>query len=65
MAYGDFKDLARRTGLDKVLRDKAFNIAKKQNMLDINVDLLNGLKMFSIKRPLFLQINLICTGCLD
>ena len=28
MAYGDFKDLARRTDSDKVLRDKAFNIAK-------------------------------------
>ena len=28
MAYGDFKDLARRTVSDKVLRDKAFNIAK-------------------------------------
>ena len=28
MAYGDFKDLARRTIADKVLRDKAFNIAK-------------------------------------
>ena len=28
MAYGDFKDLARKTALDKVLRDKAFNIAK-------------------------------------
>ena len=27
-AYGDFKDLARRTTSDKVLRDKAFNIAK-------------------------------------
>ena len=27
MAYGDFKDLA-RTASDKVLRDKAFNIAK-------------------------------------
>ena len=26
--YGDFKDLARRTASDKVLRDKAFNIAK-------------------------------------
>ena len=29
MAYGDFKDLAKRTASDKVLRDKAFNIAKK------------------------------------
>ena len=28
IAYGDFKDLARRTAPDKVLRDKAFNIAK-------------------------------------
>ena len=28
MAYGNFKDLNRRTGADKVLRDKAFNIAK-------------------------------------
>ena len=28
MAYGDFKDLARRTAAYKVLRDKAFNIAK-------------------------------------
>ena len=28
MAYGDFKDLAKRTAADKVLRDEAFNIAK-------------------------------------
>ena len=28
MAYGDFRDLAERTTSDKVLRDKAFNIAK-------------------------------------
>ena len=28
MAYGGFKDLARRAASDKVLRDKAFNIAK-------------------------------------
>ena len=27
-AYGYFKDLARRTASDKLLRDKAFNIAK-------------------------------------
>ena len=29
MAYGDFKDLARTPASNKVLRDKAFNIAKK------------------------------------
>ena len=28
MVYRDFKDLNRRTPADKVLRDKAFNIAK-------------------------------------
>ena len=28
MAYGDFKDLNRRTLADKLLRDKEFNIAK-------------------------------------
>ena len=27
MAYGKFKDLAKRTQSDKVLRDKAFEIA--------------------------------------
>ena len=28
MVYEDFKDLTRRTASDKILRDKAFNIAK-------------------------------------
>ena len=28
MAYGDFKDIKRRTASDKILRDKAFDIAK-------------------------------------
>ena len=28
MAYGDFKELIKRTAADKVLRDKAFNITK-------------------------------------
>ena len=28
MVYGDFKDLKRRTASDKILRDKAFNVAK-------------------------------------
>ena len=30
MAYGDFKDLAKRTAADKVLGDKAFKIASDQ-----------------------------------
>ena len=28
MAYGDFRDLTRRTASDEILHDKAFNIAK-------------------------------------
>ena len=28
MAYGDFKDLTKRTASDKIFPDKAFNIAK-------------------------------------
>ena len=28
MAYGDFKDLTKRTVADKILHDKAFNTAK-------------------------------------
>ena len=28
MAYGDFKDLTRRTASDEILRDKVFNTAK-------------------------------------
>ena len=30
MAYGDFKDLPSRTISDKILCDRAFNIAKKK-----------------------------------
>ena len=30
MAYGDFKDLPKRTAADKVLRNKAFKIASDQ-----------------------------------
>ena len=30
MTYGDFKDLAKRTAADKVLRNKAFKIASDQ-----------------------------------
>ena len=34
MAYGDFKDLAKRTTSDKVLRSRAFNIAKTRSCPD-------------------------------
>ena len=38
MTYGYSKDLATKTGSDKILSDKAFNIAKIRNMMDINAD---------------------------
>ena len=43
MAYGDFKDLTRRTASNKILHNKAANIAKTQNMVNIKGVLLNGL----------------------
>ena len=49
MAYGDFKDLNRRSIADNVLRDKAFNIAKIQNIMDIKVDLLQWSINFLIR----------------
>ena len=39
MAYGNFKDLNRKTLADKELRDKAFDIAKDRNILDINMNM--------------------------
>ena len=40
MVYGDFKDINRRIFADKVLYNKAFNIAEDPNTMDINVDFL-------------------------
>ena len=58
MAYEDFKDLKRRTVSNKILRDKAFNILKMLNMMDIKEGLLLWFIKFLIKSPLHLQINL-------
>ena len=51
MAYGDLKDLARRTVSDKVLSNKAFNIAEPQNMMDFKEVLLLWFISFLIKNP--------------
>ena len=58
MAYGDFKDLTKRTASDKILHNKAFNIAKKKKkkkMMDIKKVLLQWLINFLIKNPLCLH----------
>ena len=46
MGYAHFKDLARITASDKVLRDKAFNIAKILSMMDIKEDWLLWFTIF-------------------
>ena len=49
MGYGDFKDLARRAGFDKVLRDKAFNIATNPQYDGYQRDLASMVYKFSDK----------------
>ena len=49
MAYGDFKDMKRRTASDKILRDKAFNIAKNPKYVNIKKVLLQWYINFLIK----------------
>ena len=50
MAYGDFKDLTGRTVSDKILRDKAFNIANNLQYDDNKEVLLQWFVNFSIKK---------------
>ena len=50
MAYRDFKDLTRRTACDKILCNKAFYIAKIQNMMDIKEFLLQWFINFLMKK---------------
>ena len=64
MAYEDFKDLKKRTAADKVLRDKAFNIAKDLKYDAYQRGLASMVYKFLIKRlkvvvSLCLQINLL------
>ena len=49
IAYREFKDLPRIMASDKIFPDKGFNIAKIQNMMDINVSLLLWFIAFLIK----------------
>ena len=49
MSYGDFEDLQRRTASDKVLRDKAFNIAKNPKCDEYQRDLASVIYKFFYK----------------
>ena len=59
MVYGDFKDLSRKSASDKVLSDKAWNIAKNKNMMDISMDLHQWFINLSIKN---LLVRLLTQG---
>ena len=50
MAYGDFKDLAKITIADKVLRDKAFKIASNQKYDGYQRGLASKIYKFFVKR---------------
>lgn len=56
IAYVDFKDLPRRTVCDKLLPDKAFEIAKNISMMNINLGLHQWSTNFLIRR---LEIQLL------
>ena len=58
MAYGDFKDLNRRTAADKVLHDKVFNIAKDLKYDGYKRTSFNGLKkLLVVVLKIFLIMN--------
>ena len=46
MAYGDFKDLARRTASDNILSDKHLILLKSLNMMDMKKVLLQWFIIF-------------------
>ena len=51
MTYRDFKDLRRRTASDKILRDKAFNIAKNPKYDGYQRGLASMVYKFFDKKP--------------
>ena len=50
--HGDFKDLAKRTASDKVLRDEVFNIAKNSKYDEYEISLTSMVYKFFDKKPL-------------
>ena len=58
MAYGDFKDLKRTTASDKVLRDKAFNIAKNSKYDGYQIGLASMVYKFFDKKSIGGDVNI-------
>ena len=60
MTYGNFEDLTRRAASEKILRDKAFNIAKNLKHDGYQCGIASMVyKCFDNKLPLRAQINLL------
>ena len=63
MAYGDFKDIKRRTASDKILRNKVFNIAKNPKYDRYQRGLASMVYKFFDKKPqvviLIIKLNKI------
>ena len=57
MAYGDFKDLSRRTASDKVLRNKAFSIAKNPKCGGYQSGLASMVYTFFMEKALVEQLT--------
>ena len=57
MAYGDCKDIKRRTAADKVFRDKAFNIAKNPKHGGYQRGLTSVVRKFCDKKLLVEQLK--------
>ena len=58
MAYGDFKDLKRRTASDKILRDEAFNIAKNPKYNEYQRGLASMVYKFFDKKSIGSSVNI-------
>ena len=58
MDYGDFKDYPRRRAADKVLRNKAFNIAKDLKYDEYQIGLASMVYKFFDKKTTGSGINL-------
>ena len=56
MAYGDFKDLTRKTASDKILYDKAFNIAKNPKYDRYHCELASVVYKFFDKKKLLVVV---------
>ena len=62
MAYGDFKDLEGRTASDRILRDKAFNIAKNPKLDGYQRGLASMVDKFFDKKSTFLKDKSVSGG---